>query len=220
MSTLETSATYAVGDDRWRVRVEYDDSPESPREWEQGALLITWDSRYHSPDKVSELPAILSRPVDHWREYVQRGDVNATAVQRWARAYASGEILAVAGLSREHHDGTLLLDARPDVGGRYDGLAIVTRESWTRAMGEDYTGENTPLDTLQAEVREYNVWARGEVYGYVTERQCTCCHTWTHDDSCWGMMDLDDGVAYAMREGIAALPDGAVEVDDDDAQEG
>jgi hypothetical protein len=45
------------------------------------------------------------------------------------------------------------------------GWGYVTRESWVAAMGEDYDGDITPEKAFDQEVKVYDLWARGEIYG-------------------------------------------------------
>lgn len=82
---------------------------------------------------------------------------------------------------------------RPDIlhyddnwsAGDSHGWGYVTRESWERWMGADYSGDVTPEQAFDQEVDVYRQWANGEVYG--------CVHvTKQDDDSVWGFLAYDD----------------------------
>jgi len=63
---------------------------------------------------------------------------------------------------------------------------------------------NRAEEMLRNEVKSYDDYLRGNVYGYVLERkvECSCCGnvTWEHIDSCWGFYG-DDAVEQ-MKESV------------------
>ena len=65
------------------------------------------------------------------------------------------------------------------------GWGYVDRSRWEKAMGADYEGDMTPEKAFDQEIRIYELWATGEVYGYI--------HTGPDgtEDSCWGFLGYD-----------------------------
>lgn len=220
--TVVLERLFRDGDDFYRIQVREDDDPTSPREFENPALLLTWESRYGSPDGRDEAPAALARALDKWKtphDYLV--PIAAATIIRYLRAFAGDEVFAVAALSRSV-DGQLMLDFDPDPGGWYDGLALMPADRWRASMadtppetGEDVDTADGPrhvpsaMEVLRREVDIYNQYLRGEVYFYTLER--AVLGGWEHVDSCGGMMgDVEDYVLTQARE---ELPDSAVEIE-------
>lgn len=64
---------------------------------------------------------------------------------------------------------------------------------------------------IEAEIREYRMWAEGEVYGFIIEKSTHWVSedhggaemdTWEHEDSCWGYIGREN-VEDAAREVFA-----------------
>lgn len=80
---------------------------------------------------------------------------------------------ALSKQSRESLVSRYLAIFRPDIlyytehwsAGDSHGWGYVTREAWERAMGEEYEGDITPEYAFDQEVKVYDQWARGEIYG-------------------------------------------------------
>lgn len=74
----------------------------------------------------------------------------------------------------------------------------------------------TPEKIIEAEIREYQAWAEGDVWGYVIEKSLTWIPkdgevedgddlpdeltTWEHVDSCWGFVGREYAEDAARRE--------------------
>lgn len=74
-----------------------------------------------------------------------------------------------------------------------------------------------PLETVERqlydEVREYNAYLRGDVYGYTVEREQTCNLGHVHRevmDSCGGFLVVDERDAQYVRDEARAAADAAV----------
>lgn len=205
----------------WRVFVVQDESPESPRDWDNTAQLLTKTRSYHSPDhgRDADPLGIMDKTAEGW---------GWSSRMRGLYLAARTDVLAWAMLDQSERDGSLYLtfyDNSADIGETmHDGVAYVTREAWeaTRGTGE-YT-DREARDAIRGEVDSFNQYARGEVCGFVVEQQVTwqalnadgtlgdegrTMDTWELVESVWGFYSTED----AMSEGRASLPDGAVKND-------
>jgi len=76
------------------------------------------------------------------------------------------------------------------------GFAWITREQMA-ACGFKVKRQTPALlakarDLVEAELKHYDQYLRGDVYGYVIQEQCGECGNWHHtDDSCWGFFGDD-----------------------------
>jgi hypothetical protein len=129
------------------------------------------------------------------------------------------DVLTTVGLSRNGYDGTLSTCNADEENA--DGIAFVTRQDWVEAMGEDDgIWPCTPIEAIEAEVKDYNNWATGEYVGFVVEQARPFVKTyvggpsslgtdWVETNSVWGFDDPE----YALDEAKACLPEGSVESD-------
>ena len=202
----------------YRLHLEQDIDAESPRENDCNiATLITFDARYNSPD--GKLCADRYHRTVHSPfpgEYAHREGVDVRRMRKYAALFMP-EILTVTGLDHRGLDGTLAITE----GDHAIGVAFVTREDWVEAMGEDDgIWPCTPLEAIEAEVKDYNNWATGEYVGFVVEQARPFVKTyvggpsslgidWVETDSVWGFDDPE----YALDEAKACLPEGSVESD-------
>jgi len=228
-----TEYTYfkAPSGTNYRIHLEQDIDAESPRENDCNiATLITVGRDYHSPD------------ADVLDPFPGEYSVDLTFDVRRASRYAAlfmPEMLTVVGLNQSYRDGTLsITDADNE---NADGVAFVTRESWTEAMGDaDTMGEPFLLDAfgnpdpegkaglrtpsvqeaIAAEVKDYNNWATGEYVGFVVEQARPFVKTYVGGPSSLGIdwVETDsvwgfDDPEYALDEAKACLPEGSVESD-------
>lgn len=181
----ENEITTAAG--RFRVRIEYDDSAESPRQWSNlGVITLTAPGTGRldiEEDTDRERIAAVEDAVSYERD--------ARTITRYLRmAHGATAVLPI----RRQSGGDLVEATRND---EYDGAIYDTPE--TRAE----CGE--PADmmaALIAELNVYNKWARGEFVGFVVERSVPACEhghgdEWQHVESVWGF----DDESYALEQG-------------------
>lgn len=215
MTDHEYTYHRAPNGDVYRIHLETDPNAASPRDDDYNvSTLVTWDRRWLSPDRdratATDLPTELFN-----------GDGNvARKLAKYVALYRP-DVLVMVPLNRGGCDGTLETDPT-DRRDNHDGIAYVTRADWEAAMGTDYTGDVTPTLAVEQEIAVYNRWAAGEYVGYVVERREPWTKTfassrpdlagwdWIITGDCWGI----DDETYALREAIASLPTGAVEVTD------
>lgn len=221
--TVVLEQLFRDGDDFYRIQIREDPFPTSPREYDNTGLLLTWESRYASPDGRDGATPALDRALGKWKvsnDFLR--PVAAATIIRYLRAFARDEIYAAAALSRSADGLELLLDFNPAPGGWYDGLALVPAERWKASMGGTPPETGLDVDTaggprhvpsakeaLVQDVEIYNAYLRGEVYEYALER--AVLGGWEHIDSCSDMMG--DVEQYVFAEARAELPDSAVEIE-------
>lgn len=220
----------------YRIHLEQDTDAESPRDsCDNVSTLVTWDSRYLSPDRDRHGAAD-----DIGARHLLDGALNsARKLYLYVKLYRP-DILAAVPLVRGY-DGTLSADA-DGAHNNHDGVAYVAAADWKMCMGNSpveggpwhltATGEPDPdnaggnrtpsaLEAIEQDLETYNRWASGEYVGYVVEQAKR--YTGSDDDdvlyvwgdptddlgSCWGFDDEE----YAMTEAVTTLPDGVVKLD-------
>lgn len=160
----------------------HDESPESPREWDNFGRLVTWD-RFSATYEET-------RPASGTRNASVR-DVNGVGGRRLAHELMRGESCAVR-------------VALPNGQHFREGFMYATREAVRREFNGDIDKARA---CLESEAETYIMWADGDVYGYVIERRTLCelCDALEPDDvpdecphcdindedSCWGFYGLD-----------------------------
>ena len=193
-----------------RARIVHDDSPESPREWDNLGTLV----RHYAGYVEYERKQIASRA-----EMVPIRDVNGMGARRLVHEHMRGESVAVrvdvpsSSVDRSSDDSFIYV-TRADVIREYGSNTAETRERASQC--------------LVAEANTYRQWADGDVYGYIIERRtlCTLCdaqynadddetpeapdecpHCAIEEDSCYGMYgtDIEDWGADLDADALAAL---------------
>lgn len=81
------------------------------------------------------------------------------------------------------------------------GLMAVHKDKAAKEFGDMTNAENyeNAMKCLEAEVEEWNLYCKGEVYGFEVLDEDDCVI-----DSCWGYYG-DEGAEEAMSEGIAII---------------
>lgn len=218
MTETEFKYYRAPNGDTFRVHLEQDPDASSPREYDNLSTLVTWDSRYLSPDRDGE--SVYDLPRD-----LLNGDGNAARKLAKYVALFRPDVLYMVPLVRNGYDGSLVADPN-DVHNNHDGLAYVTAADWKLMMGDtpsDGTASLTPAQAIEQELTTYNAWAAGEYVGYVVEK----AHRWTDADgdvtytwddtemACWGIDDED----YAWQAAFDTLPTGTYQLGADESAE-
>lgn len=157
----------------------YDRNPESPREWDNLGTMICWHSRYVLGDKQPE------ESPEQWRE--EHPDTDYIVLPLYLYDH-SGITMSVKPFTCPWDSGQV-------------GYIYAPRKT-------DDMDEPTIRGVLESEVRVYDQYLRGDVYGYSIESATpcpTCGHNdWTIEDSCWGFLgDLDEsGILDSVPEGL------------------
>lgn len=196
MDTIEIGEAVTTDKGTYRVRLEQDDTPESPRDFDSNAGIIVAKSRgYCVPQEGDHVADIL--------EWMDNGEEFPEIAYRLRWIADAAVVLPIYST----HDGVLHVGDANDNGEHLAGVtyddATVTREE--RAVDPTWN----PEQALRVDVEEYNRWTTGEVYGYIVERQiptcdhCGCEARWEVEESVWGHIGTD----YAEQAAREALSD-------------
>lgn len=161
------------------IKLHYDDDPMSPREWDQLGTIITWGrERGWGDEDLRYEPDDTDYSTIRWAVRIRREREATVVVPVVLADYGSSGTC------------TYVTDSWEDA----NAVIIDTPE------GREMTGvlPEHVRDVLCAEIDEMAMWAAGEVYGYVVEKDGELLN------SCWGFMG-DDGLreAKSQAEGYA-----------------
>lgn len=167
------------------VKIFQDDDPTNPRkDCDQAGTMVCWHSRYTLGD------------THDFRD--------PDAFMEWWKENGKGGVLLP--LFLYDHSGISMSTGRaypfncPWDSGQV-GYIYVTRETIIKEWGKN--GKAKAEKSLQGEVKEYDQYLTGDVYGYVVETP-----NGEHLDSCWGFYGLDyikeeaESIAKHYAEGI------------------
>jgi hypothetical protein len=168
-----------IGDHK--VRVFYDNNPESPREWDNLGTMVCFHPRYNLGDKHS---------------YYKRGELKNDIME-------NENVHTILPLYLYDHSG-ITISTSP-FGCKWDstqvGFIFVSKEK-VKSEGID---ETKVEEYLKNEVKTYDQYLRGEVYGYeivkVTTFDLGCKHE-EFIESSYGYYDenecMENGVDYLV----------------------
>lgn len=180
--------TYTKTIEQPRLVIKHDDSPESPREWDNLGYFITSEQRYMSPDgkKAEGVQSIVESAADDANNSEHHAELITAAINEM------GETVKAIYLVYRYEHGNVIYRRGTASGFDYSncGFYIVTDKT------ADILG--TPADRFDAvidgELETYSAYTNGDVYGFTLYDD-----NGEHEDSCWGLYDIDD-----IKE---ALPD-------------
>jgi hypothetical protein len=157
----------------FKVMLQQDEFPESPREWDNLGTMLWWHRRYNSPDENE-----FKTSLDFKEFWDETGGVRFPVF-----------LLDHSGLWCSIHSFNDPWDS-----GQI-GWIYVTKEKIIAEYGEysDETIEKAK-DCLKGEVETYNQYLTGEVYGYIVTDEND-----THMDSCFGHFGYDFAVEAAKE---------------------
>lgn len=169
----------------YTVTVFYDPEPCDPREWSNVGTMVCGHRSY------------------------TLGDVQVRPGERWE---APDDAAIILPLGLIDHSGISMYvggGAHPHDPGGWDsgtvGVIYMTRDTLNTDFGGDV---EKGTEALELEVKTYDQYLRGDVYGFVVEKRVPCCETCHHEpddelvDSCWGFFDPDD----CMADGLHRVP--------------
>ena len=171
----------------YRIRIEQDMDNDSPRdEYENMGTMACWHSRH----------SLLGdeQPTCDPHDYRSGLDEGTITLPLYLMDH-SGISISTSGFSCPWDSGQV-------------GFIYVTLEDVRKEYGDDSAeSQAKAIEVLQSEVRTYDSYIRGRVYGYTLEKlvECECCNHVEpeHIDSCWGFYDYDEkgfGAADSMKE--------------------
>lgn len=192
----------------YRIRVQCDDSPESPREWDNLGTMVCWHGRYNLGDVDGQRE--YSSTDDFWFDIsgVEDNGEEEDLERAIKVAYEKNIILP---LYLYDHSG-ITMSTGPfscpwdsgQVGYIYVSLEKVRDEyKWKRITKER---RERIEKYLTGEVETYDMYLRGDVYGFTITREDEDGEE-VDIDSCWGFYGYDD--PYMTEDVIK----GAIEYD-------
>jgi len=162
---------------RFTVKFYQDEDADSPRNWDNLGTMICFHRRYELGDKHK-----LS--VEEAIELEKRADVVALPLYLYDHSGLRMKVGSFQGLLPQGH-------AEFDSSGV--GFIYVTKEGIKKEYGKVTKATLLKAKTvLENEVKTYDQYLSGDVYGYVIEDE-----DGEHMDSCWGFF----GWEYALAEG-------------------
>ena len=203
--------TYNMHDkygNKYRLKIEYDDMAEDPREWDNTATMLCWTTRYDLGDKhnYEDIQEALEDLAD--KVGVKYDEID-WSVKGGAKARDKKLIedlmpyYCIKYLYLYDHSGITI--STSDFGDPWDsgivGLIYISKKTAFDDFGD--VSEDNWYDKaskcIEAEVECYDMYIRGEVYGYTLEKEvlvedkCPHCNEviktyteWEHQDSCCG----------------------------------
>lgn len=174
------------------VSIFRDDNAESPREWDNVGTMVCFHRRYKLGDKV---PGYTPESL---QEFIEESGAIALPLY----------LMDHSGLSISTGDFGCPWDSG-QVGYIYVTKEKLLKEFSASELTDDL--RTRAIQCLNDEVKVYDQYLSGEVYGYVIERvipasaPCeTCNHAapkhMEHVDSCWGFF----GMEYCKQEALAS----------------
>ena len=164
-----------------RLYIYQDEDAENPRKaWDQLGVMVCAHRRYDLGDRqptAQEQVALERGGFKLLSRYLKRTE-GAVAVLPLGLLDHSGLTMWVGG-------GAHWSDAQGWDSGTV-GFAYITKDKAAEGSPEG------PEKTLEQEVAEYDMYLRGDVYGYVIEDE-----QGEHVDSCWGFYGFDECLAEA-----------------------
>ena len=154
------------------ITIDYDDSPESPREWDNLGTMVCWHSRYNLGD---------SHSFDDPQEFLNTVEPNDIVLPLYLYDH-SGITMSTTGFSCPWDSGQV-------------GYIHITAEK----IREEYSVKRVSkklkervTNYLVGEVETYDQYLTGDVYGYTVEHKKS-----GEEDSCWGFYGIDFAIEEA-----------------------
>ncbi|MEK9207298.1 MAG: hypothetical protein AAB922_02370 [Patescibacteria group bacterium] len=146
------------------IKIEQDDNPESPRDWDNIGIMVCFHGRYELGDKNT---GYSKKDYDSWDELE-------------AQIKKEGAIVILPIGLYDHSGRTMYIGSSHDQwdGGQV-GFIYTTKEQLNK-MGTKASKKKIE-EYLRNEVKVYDQYLTGDVYGYDTG-----------EDSCWGFYGEDE----------------------------
>ena len=180
------------------IKIYADELAESPREWDCLGLMSCFHRRYSLGDKHS-------MTVEEVQAVIQREDVISLPLYLYDH---SGITMNTTGFSCPWDSGQV-------------GFIYVTKDKVRKEYGKKAVSAKLKakvLEYLRGEVKTYDDFIRGNVYGYVIEGR-----DGKHVDSCWGFFGDYDNKEYsaltAARSYIDEMTEKTIEHDKKESKE-
>jgi hypothetical protein len=172
---MEAIETKRIG--KYEIEIIPDSNPESPREWDNLGTMVCQHRRYNLGDKH---------------------DYDLNDCNSWLDVQKElGYPPIILNLYLYDHSG-ITMSCKP-FGDKWDsgqvGFIFATNETLVKEYGRvDEEVINKAQSVLEGEVKTYDQYLTGDVYGYKIYELSTCDHGHEHMeevDSCWGYYGED-----------------------------
>jgi hypothetical protein len=173
---------------KYKLEIEQDESPESPRSWDNLGTMVCFHKRYNLGDKTD----YKSKDYQSWYELKKAIEQN------------EGEVYILPLYLYDHSGITMStssFDCRWDSG--QVGFIYVSKDKVIKEYGREMEAEVIEK-YLNSEVETYDQYLTGDVWGYVIYEIETCDKGHEHEneiDSCWGFFGHDE----CEKEGNAVI---------------
>jgi len=171
--------TYKKTTEQPLLKIMYDSDPESPRNDTNLVYIITWGSRYSSPDKNETMEYIVKKTGD----YANSQEDHIKRIKEEIESQTDEKVLAIYPICKYEHGG-ISYSLGSNFGFDYsnNGFYIVT----DKTNEEIGATEDRFEDIIKGEIETYNKYANGEVYGFKLYDE-----DGNEIDSCWGFYDIE-----------------------------
>jgi hypothetical protein len=156
----------------YTINIVRDEYPESPREWDNLGTMICFHREYDLGDEHD-------LDIEEAQKLLNGKDVISLPIYIYEH---SGITINTTGFSCPWDSWQL-------------GFIYVTKEKirqeygWKKITKERY---NKILEYLDGEVKTYDQYLTGDVYGFQIEKPCTSCGSGEQVDSCYGYYGEED----------------------------
>lgn len=177
----------------YAIEVKNDNSPDSPREWDNLGTMVCWSRRYSLGDEHVFMESIYSEKDGSYTEIKDEPD----DFLEWLTIYPS----VVLPIYKYEHGGICLStsNASYPFNDMWDagqiGWIYVTHEKIAKEYGwkRITNARRTRIEEyLKNEIKVYNMYLNGEVYGF----EILDCHG-EYVDSCYGYYGEEDCIKEA-----------------------
>lgn len=166
---------------KYELKVVQDESPESPRDWDNVTTIVCFHKRYDLGDKQD----YKSSDFNYWDELKEQIETDH-------------KVLMIKPLYMYDHSG-ITISTSP-FGCQWDsgqiGWIFIEEKQWISMMGEDMDrSEERLLRIIDSEVETYDKYLQGEVYQYkiYEVEECNLGHQHrTLVECCGGYFDEED----------------------------
>lgn len=179
--------------DAFIMEIKYDSGYESPREWDNQGTMLCWHRRYTLGDENS-----FESPDDYLISLIEKhgkadeGKYNRLSTSELIEIVHATESVEIMPLYLYDHSGLTI--STNSFGDPWDsgqvGWISVDRATIEKNYNTDKQGwQEIARQVLKGEVAIYDTYLRGDVYGFVIEKEIECqtCHHVEMEtiDSCW-----------------------------------
>lgn len=151
----------------YNIKIVQDESPESPREWDNLGTMACFHRRYNLGDKNTLNQEEVQDIYNNDKEYI--------SLPLYLYDH-SGITMNTTGFHCPWDSG--------QVGVIYVSRAKVRKEYSVKRISK--ATEAKIIEYLKNEVATYDQYLTGDVWGYVVEKPCTECGEPEEVESCWG----------------------------------